>query len=211
MASERRSTGRQVMEIDDAVRMRALAHPVRLAILEHLENGTTATATELATLVGLSPSATSYHLRELARGGLIREAEGRGDGRERVWQGAADGFHYDSDNVSDHERDEAHGLLGALISWQDAEAQRFYATMPTVSREWQDASAFYGARIVVTAAELRDLCARIRELIEVYSRGTRDRPADAADVSMVVRAMPRLGNAARSPDVGSSPESRNAS
>src|SRR5262245_8848389 len=116
---------RDVIEIDDAVRIRALSHPARLAIIEQLENGATATATELASVVGLSPSATSYHLRALARGGLIREAEGRGDGRERVWQGGH--FRYDSDNIrTDEERDEAYHLLGALIAWQEAQAQRYY-------------------------------------------------------------------------------------
>ena len=67
--------------------MRALAHPARLAIMEHLNStGRRRTATECAEIVGLSPSATSYHLRELAKVGLIEEAPSRGDGRERVWQ-----------------------------------------------------------------------------------------------------------------------------
>jgi len=186
-------SGRRVLEIDDAVRIRALSHPARLAIIEHLENGVTATATELAAIVGLSPSATSYHLRELARGGLIREAEGRGDGRERVWQGVADGFRYDSDNLGEDKRDDAYGLLGALIAWQDTQAQRFYVTLPTLPQEWQDASNFYGARIVVTAEELRELSAQMRELIERYSRNTRtDVPDDARLVSVVLRSMPQL-------------------
>jgi DNA-binding transcriptional ArsR family regulator len=186
-------SGRQVLEIDDAVRIRALSHPARLAIIEYLENGQTATATELAAIVGLSPSATSYHLRELARGGLIRETEGRGDGRERVWQSVADGLHYDSDNLGDDKRDDAYGLLGALMAWQDTQAQRFYAAMPGLPQEWQDASNFYGARIVVTPDELRELAAQIRTLIERYSRSNRTEiPEDARVVSMIVRGMPRL-------------------
>jgi DNA-binding transcriptional ArsR family regulator len=193
MVSSPPPTGRHVVEIDDAVRIRALSHPARLAIIEHLDDGVTATATELAAIVGLSPSATSYHLRELARGGLIREAEGRGDGRERVWQGVADGFRYDSDDLGDDKRDDAYGLLGALMAWQDTQAQRFYAAMPGLPLDWQDASNFFGARIVVTPAELRDLSAQIRTLIERYARGTRTEiPEDARIVSMVVRGMPQL-------------------
>jgi DNA-binding transcriptional ArsR family regulator len=188
---------RDVIEIDDAVRIRALSHPARLAIIEHLENGVTATATELASIVGLSPSATSYHLRALARGGLIREAEGRGDGRERVWQGVADGFRYDSDNLeSDEERDEAYALLGALLAWQDAQAQRYYATLPEMPRNWQDASAIFGTKIVVTAAELRGLGDQIRELLKPYASGARPVPDGAAPVSVVFRAMPRLSKGA---------------
>ncbi|HEY7175315.1 MAG TPA: helix-turn-helix domain-containing protein [Micromonosporaceae bacterium] len=194
MSNSPNSSGRQVIQIDDAVRMRALSHPARLSIIEHLEYGATATATELAAVVGLSPSATSYHLRELARGGLIREAEGRGDGRERVWQAVADWFRFDSDDIAEDDREKAYGLLGALIAWQDAQAQRFYAALPTMPRDWQDASAVYGARIVATAAELADLCERIRALIQPFTRSEREMPEGAAEVSVVLRAMPHLPN-----------------
>src|SRR5260221_7713240 len=74
------------MTVRDPEVMRALAHPARLAIMEYLGGGNVATATECAQVCGLSPSATSYHLRELAKAGLIEEAPSRGDGRERVWR-----------------------------------------------------------------------------------------------------------------------------
>src|SRR3954453_7356380 len=64
--------------------MRALAHPARLAILERLSSGGAATATECAEVTGQSPSACSYHLRALARWGLVVESEGQ-DRRERRW------------------------------------------------------------------------------------------------------------------------------
>src|SRR3954469_4067860 len=64
--------------------LRALAHPARLAILERLSSDGPATATECADVTGQSPSACSYHLRALARWGLVAESEGR-DRRERRW------------------------------------------------------------------------------------------------------------------------------
>lgn len=69
--------GRSRVTISDPQVMRALAHPARMAIMEHLgtlEGG--ATATECAEIAGLSPSATSYHLRELAKFGLVQQAPG---------------------------------------------------------------------------------------------------------------------------------------
>jgi DNA-binding transcriptional ArsR family regulator len=201
---------RRVIDIDDAARIRAVSHPARLAIIEHLGNGATATATELAEVVGLSPSATSYHLRELARGGLIREAEGRGDGRERVWQGVADRFSYDSDNLSDEEeRGAAYGLLGALLAWQDAQAQRYYADMPDMPQAWQDASTVYGMKIVATASELRDLASQVRRLCQRYTKDARQAPDDAEPVSVVFRALPRLASVERTrPDSRRPPEKR---
>jgi len=71
----------QPTPILDAAVMRAMAHPARLALLEHLRNSGPATATECAGVVGLSPSATSYHLRALARAGLVEGAPGRGGPR----------------------------------------------------------------------------------------------------------------------------------
>src|SRR5713226_3824820 len=52
--------------ITDPRAMRALAHPARIAILQHLVVDGPATATECAEIAGLSPSACSYHLRALA-------------------------------------------------------------------------------------------------------------------------------------------------
>src|SRR5690349_25088817 len=73
--------------ITDARTLRALAHPARIEIVDHLSTtGASVTATECAELVGLSPSATSYHLRELAKYGLVEQAPSRGDGRERLWR-----------------------------------------------------------------------------------------------------------------------------
>ena len=203
---------RSVIDIDDAARIRVLSHPARLAIIEHLGNGVTATATatELAEIVGLSPSATSYHLRELARGGLIREAEGRGDGRERVWQSAADRFRYDSDDLSnEEERGEAYGLLGALLAWQDAQAQRYYADLPDMPRAWQDAGTVYSLKIVATASELRELASEVRRLCERYKKDARQAPDDAESVSVVFRALPRLASMERTrPDSGRPQEKR---
>src|SRR5690349_19069342 len=83
-------------EIRDPGVMRALAHPARLTLMERLTSGAPATATECAELIGLSPSATSYHLRALAKVGLIEQAPGRGDGRERVWRSQIRGYNIEA-------------------------------------------------------------------------------------------------------------------
>src|SRR6266542_6015208 len=72
-------------EVTDPHVMRAMAHPVRLAILEHLFVHGPATATECARAVGDSPSNCSYHIRTLGRYGFVEEGETK-DGRERRWR-----------------------------------------------------------------------------------------------------------------------------
>lgn len=70
----------------DVGAIRALGHPLRIAILDILTTHGAQTATSLSEQLGESSGSTSYHLRALARLDLIREVEGRGTGRERWWE-----------------------------------------------------------------------------------------------------------------------------
>lgn len=72
-------------ELRDPRELRALAHPLRLTLLEELATLGEATATELAARVGESPANCSWHLRQLAHYGYIEEAGG-GQGRARPWR-----------------------------------------------------------------------------------------------------------------------------
>lgn len=90
------------MEITDPKAMRALAHPVRLAILERLQRHGPATATQLSPHVGATPSVASWHLRHLAGFGLVRDAvEGGADRRERRWEAVARGFRFETPEDED--------------------------------------------------------------------------------------------------------------
>src|SRR5699024_3692375 len=68
---------------DPAV-MRSLAHPLRIELLELLDQAEEATASELAEQLGQSVANCSFHLRILASGGFIERAEPRG--REKPWR-----------------------------------------------------------------------------------------------------------------------------
>ncbi|MCC9174954.1 winged helix-turn-helix domain-containing protein [Arthrobacter sp. zg-Y179] len=71
----------------DPVQIRALAHPVRLELLGHLDDVGTATATECAAAIGESVASCSYHLRILARHGYIEQVQQ--PGREKPWKTVA--------------------------------------------------------------------------------------------------------------------------
>jgi predicted ArsR family transcriptional regulator len=71
----------------DPLAMRALAHPVRLALIELLAVLDTVTATQASELLGESPANCAFHLRTLAKYGFVEEAGG-GRGRERPWKAA---------------------------------------------------------------------------------------------------------------------------
>src|SRR3954453_15722641 len=81
--------------ITDVRTMRALANPVRYRILGHLMEHGPQTASECAEVVGVTPSNCSYHLRELARYGLVERVEATAaDGRERPWRPTATGHRF---------------------------------------------------------------------------------------------------------------------
>ena len=74
----------------DAGILRAMAHPLRGSLLDELFARGPATATTLAAAVGRPVNAVSFHLRELARYGLIEDVLDQGtDRRERWWQPAS--------------------------------------------------------------------------------------------------------------------------
>jgi len=65
--------------------IRALAHPVRISLLELLAHTGTLTATQASEVLGESPANCAFHLRTLAKYGFVEEAGG-GRGRERPWR-----------------------------------------------------------------------------------------------------------------------------
>jgi DNA-binding transcriptional ArsR family regulator len=83
MATEEIPTEPRVIDLDG---LKALAHPLRVRLVDTLSTYGPATASGLAERLGESSGATSYHLRQLEKHGFVREVEGRGTARERWWE-----------------------------------------------------------------------------------------------------------------------------
>lgn len=83
----------------------ALAHPVRIGILELLSIEGPQTATELASRLDESPANCSWHLRKLAELDFVEET-GEGRGRRRPWRVTELGLSWDSEaapTLADHQ------------------------------------------------------------------------------------------------------------
>jgi DNA-binding transcriptional ArsR family regulator len=176
--------------------IRALAHPARLTIIEHLgSTGAEITATEAAELVGLSPSATSYHLRELAKAGIIQDAPGRGDGRERVYRGpSAHHVEVDIDRDDDPLTAAAKNrLLDAFLTRSQARLEHWRAGAADEPENWHSAAVLHEAMLLLTAEELTALTSDIFQLVDKYRRSVRrdDPPEGARVVSLLIRALPQ--------------------
>src|SRR5579875_2309358 len=66
--------------------LRGVVHPIRLRLLQLLQDDGPATASGLSARIGQSSGVASYHLRVLADHGFIAEDTERGNARERWWR-----------------------------------------------------------------------------------------------------------------------------
>lgn len=74
------------MQISDPQAIKALAHPLRLDLLELLAAGGPATAARCGRVLGVPQANCSFHLRQLAKYGFVEDAGPGRDRRERTWQ-----------------------------------------------------------------------------------------------------------------------------
>jgi hypothetical protein len=160
--------GRTVTRLTDPRALRAYAHPVRMALMGLLRTEGPLTATRAAELLGESSGTCSFHLRQLAKYGLVEEAGG-GTGREKPWRATTTSTVWDAPGDGSPETAAATGLLNTVIAEQYFEQlARWLEASPGEPAEWQEA-AMLGDRILyVTPAELDELRGRVRELMDEY-------------------------------------------
>ena len=151
----------------DARGMRALAHPVRLAILGRLQQVGPSTATGLSKHVGASPSVASWHLRHLAKHGLVRDAETHGNGRERWWEAASRGFRFTV--VDDAGRQAARTLRSALEQSEGHLVADWHRSVePQLDLAWLARSGRANTTVLVTLAELERIEDAMEELLAPF-------------------------------------------
>lgn len=86
------STPRVSTPVHDPRTLRAIAHPVRNRILTELSATGPSRAADLAKDLGIPANQASFHLRQLAKYGIVQEApEAAHDRRDRVWKVVAEG------------------------------------------------------------------------------------------------------------------------
>lgn len=182
--------------IRDPAALRALAHQVRLKILEALAVHGPATATELADRVDESPANCSWHLRQLARYGFIEETGG-GTGRQRPWRIVPGGNTWaDRDEPDDRELARAgDATTEVLLDWEYAALRRWLAGRRTAPAAWRDA-AFLGQTIAfLTPEELTGLGEELRAILLRHQDRLADptlRPPGARPVRLVAWSTPDL-------------------
>jgi DNA-binding transcriptional ArsR family regulator len=144
--------------------MRALAHPVRLALLEALADAPALTATEAGEQVGESPANASFHLRQLAKYGFVEEAE-RGDGRRRPWRLKHLGLQFSDLHEDPETARAARALSRVMRTHYFARAEQALEEHPALPPEWRRVTGVSQWRLYLSPDELAEIDREIRRLL----------------------------------------------
>jgi predicted transcriptional regulator len=161
MSSEQPETGAEELSVlTDATGMRAMAHPVRMALLELFGCHETLTATQASEALGESPANCAFHLRTLAKYGFIKEAGG-GRGRERPWALASRNVRITTE-LPDPQASLAAGELGRLMFERWVERTRSTQGNVTPLPGWEQATGWTRSHLFLTADETEGLMEQMR-------------------------------------------------
>lgn len=173
----------------DAAALKALAHPMRVQIHRILALRGQVSVTSLAEELGESTGATSYHLRQLARHGLVEQCDPpEGGGRQRWWRMAVDEIHMKGfEFLENPETSEAVGFL--LREYQQDRSRKlanWYATATQWPVEWQRASSDADGRLELNPKQTRALADELHAVIEKYNKLKPGRGARQVDVQYAI-------------------------
>lgn len=174
------------VKITDPERMKALAHPARMAVFDFLATRKVqgfdgATATEIAESAGMTPSAMSYHLRTLAKAGFIEEAPSRGDARERVWRMKIESFSI----AAEPDAPESHRVIERTMgeTFRERQERNFSRWLDHRSDNprLREVSLTQQGHMRLTIEEAAEFTRRYMELENEYAERTKKRSAQGVD------------------------------
>jgi DNA-binding transcriptional ArsR family regulator len=186
----------QMRHITDPRMLRAMAHPVRIKLINALVLQGPATATELADRVGDTPANCSWHLRQLAKFGFIEEADDLPyKGRNRPWRWVPVGNRWGGPDDSPAFAAASAEVSGTLLGIELSEHSAWEAGKADEPAEWQTA-AFTSQNIAwLTAEELEEAANTIREVILRHHERTIDpskRPNGSRPIRFIAWGNPAL-------------------
>jgi DNA-binding transcriptional ArsR family regulator len=176
--------------LSDARALRALSHPVRLALLEALLGGPL-TATQAGELIGESPTTCSFHLRQLARYNFVEETGG-GRGRSRPWRLTHTGWNAPAQPDNPEFTRAAQALDQVLLDRHLARIRRFVDAAPTYPAEWQAAATGHTSILHLTAAEAAEVAGAYRKIADQFRKrwaARNDNPEQRPDGTLPVEVL----------------------
>ncbi|SEG86247.1 transcriptional regulator, ArsR family [Actinacidiphila yanglinensis] len=176
------------VQLTDPRALRAYAHPTRMALSGLLRREGPLTATRAAELTGESVASCSYHLRILAKYGLVEEADPAGPGREKPWRATAQFTDWPTYSEDPAVAAAAEALTLAVAENYFHRMTRALETRGELPREWKEVEQFSDRTLYLTPDELKMLSERMTALVAEFD----DRGADPSRRPEGARRVPIL-------------------
>jgi DNA-binding transcriptional ArsR family regulator len=179
------------VRLRDPGALRALAHPARLLVVDELYQGPERTASELARITELTPSAMSYHLHALEKWGIIERAEARDDGRERPWRAAGRSLSWASDmSVAAAAAQDV--IAGGYFEQLREAFRRWSLVEPNESDVWREVAGLGRSFLWLTEDEAKALSDELSETIRkhLHDRDAVEHPEGTRRVLCVLGIVP---------------------
>lgn len=161
---------------------RAIAHPVRLALIEKLQQRRTARASDLAALIDEPANSVSFHLRQLAKHGLVEQdpQPPSTDARERWWRLTEDAsFRVSGEDVNADSRRDYERMARVLRQRAHQRVDDFFdAAVRLDSPDSEVESGNTDLLLRLSATEINTLRSGISDLLQQYQKISRDHRDD---------------------------------
>ena len=165
-----------IPKMTDVRMLRGIAHPMRNRILEEMSAGGPMRAADVAERLGIPANQASFHLRQLAKYGLVEDApELARDGRDRVWRVTFEsGLSVNLDDLAVQDGGKAAVTVFRKQWTADAHAAIDRADRPERQKDAMVAVSTHAVRL--TKDEARALANEISDLVD----GWREKGKSAA-------------------------------
>jgi DNA-binding transcriptional ArsR family regulator len=180
------------LEIADLEALKALAHPRRQRMLQHLGLHGPETSATLARALGLNTGATSYHLRALAKFGFVEEVPGQGTGRERWWRAPVRDLRIPPRSRQSEQMRAVIDELAVADFADDFEQFLAFQARRDDLGDWADAFASSRGSIRLTLEEFRGFFEEYIGLLNRYKRPDDAAPSGVRTVVTRFSAFPAL-------------------
>lgn len=182
--------------ISDPKALRALAHPLRMRLLELIGREGKATATQCAQECGESVANCSYHLNLLAKYDYIEQAEG-GQGREKPWRMVHEGHSWSEVGDDQEVTLAAEAASQAFLEFAFNQALERFRRASLEPEDWREAIGADDTTEFLTAEEAEAIRTEVRAIMQRY-KDRRDnvdaRPEGARPVHffLITTVAPRI-------------------
>jgi predicted ArsR family transcriptional regulator len=162
-------------DVRDPRVLRGLAHPARSRILDEMSATGPMRAADIARELGIPANQASFHLRQLAKYGLVEEAPGEArDRRDRVWQLVAD----EGLVIHPEDLEALPGGAAAVGVWRRQALGRAHHAVDTAylrRREEETTTSVTDLTLRLTKSEAQQLTAELQEVLHRWGERTRGR------------------------------------